>query len=219
MTDKEFARRLEKLERDNRRLKRIAAAGIAMAAVLGVIYSVACSSGRNSAVVKPGAENVTAREFDVVDGAGKVRVKIAMDCASADNCQPSIKMFDQDGNPVTSIGAGTMSVTGGAETATLLSDHLQFSVASKDSKPRVTAELGSGTGGGGLLSLMGNDAGYIRVNANSPSIEIKDSQGYMMDLGAVDLTAVVSGQTSQTTADSIVMFGNDKKHHLIWRAP
>ena len=128
-------------------------------------------------------------------------------------------MFDQDGNAVTSISAGELTVSGGAETATLLRDHLQFSVAAKGSKPRVTAELGSGSGGGGLLSLQGNNASYVLVNANSPNIELRDSEGYMMDLGAVDLTAVVSGQTSQTTADSIVMFGNDNKHHLIWRAP
>jgi hypothetical protein len=215
MTDKEFAQRLEKLERDNKRLKRVAAAGIALAAALGVIYAVACTS----AGIKPDAEKVTAREFDVVDGAGKVRVKIAMECHPRAYCQPSIKMFDQDGKEVTSIGAGTVNVSAGEETAALMGDRLQFSVSSKGSKPRLTAEVGSGTGGGGLLLLEGKDGGYVRANANSPNVEIKDFQGYMMDLGAVDLTTVLSGRTSQTTADSIVMFGNDKKHHLIWSAP
>jgi hypothetical protein len=215
MTENEFARRLEKLERDNRRLKRVAVACIALAAALGAIYAVACSS----AGIMPGAERVTAHEFDVADGAGKVRMKIAMECHPRTVCQPSIKMFDQDGKEVTTIGAGTVGVSGGEETATLLGGHLQFSVSEKGSKPRVTAELGSGTGGGGLMSLEGNNGSYVRVNANSPSIELKDSQGYMMDLGAVDLTTVVSGQTSQTTADSIVMFANDKKHHMIWSAP
>lgn len=219
MTDNEFARRLEKLERDNGRLKRAAAAGIAMAAVLGVIYSVACSSGRNSAGIKPDAEKVTVREFNMVDGAGKVRVKIAMDCPPGANCRPSIKMFDPDGKAVTSIGAGALTVSGKEEEASLLSDRLQFSVSSKGSAPNVTAELGSGTGGGGLLALKGQSGSYVQANANSPNIEMKDAQGYVMNLGAVDLTTVVSGNTSQTTADSIVMFGNDNKHHLIWRAP
>jgi hypothetical protein len=219
MTDNDFARRLERLERDNRRLKRVAIAGIAMAAVLGVIYSVACSSGRNSAVIKPDVEKVTVREFDMVDGAGKVRVKIAMDCPQGDNCQPSIKMFDPDGKAVTSIGAGALTVSGKEKEASLLSDRLQFNVSSKGSAPSVTAEVGSGTAGGGLLSLEGNNGRYVRVNANSPNIEIKDAQGYVMNLGAADLTTVVSGETSQTTADSILMFGNDSKHHLIWRAP
>lgn len=219
MTDKEFARRLEILERDNRRLKRVAAAGIALAAALGIIYAVSCSSDRNSLVVKPNAEKFAAREFDVVDSAGKVRIQMAVTCLPATNCWPSIKMFDQEGKAGTSMGAGSLTVLSEDEQASLLGDHLQFSVAAKGSAPRVTTELGSGTGGGGLMSLAGRDGGYIIVNANSPSIEVKDSQGYMMDLGAVDLTTVISGQTSQTTADSIVMFGNDSKHHLVWRAP
>jgi hypothetical protein len=219
MTDNEFARRLEKLELDNRRLKRAAVAGITLAVALGIIYSVACSSDRNSGGIKPDAEKVTTREFDVVDGAGKVRVKIAMDCHSATNCQPSIKMFDRDGKAVTSVGAGSVAVSGEKETASLQGDRLQFNVASEGSKPRVTAEVGSGSGGGGLLSLAGTGGSYVLVNANSPSVEMKDAQGYMMDLGAVDLTTVNSGQTSRTTASSIVMFSNDSKHHLIWRVP
>lgn len=219
MTEKEFARRLEILERDNRRLKRLAAAGMALAAALGVIYAVACSSDRNSPVVKPGAEKVAAREFDVVDSAGKLRIQMAVSCLPPTNCWPSIKMFDQDGKEATSMRAGAVTVSNNEQVASLLGDHLQFSLAGKGSAPRVTAELGSGTGGGGLLSLTGRDGGYVLANPNSPSIELKDAQGYVMDLGAVDLTAVLSGQNSQTTADSVVMFGNDQKHHLIWRAP
>ena len=219
MTDNEFARRLERLERDNRWLKRVAVAGISLAAALGIIYSVACSSDRNSGGIKPDAEKVTTREFDVVDGAGKVRVKIAMDCLATTNCQPSIKMFDRDGKAVTSVGAGTVNVSGEKETASLQGDRLQFSLTPKGSASHVTAELGSGTGGGGLLSLAGTGGSYVLVNSNSPSVEMKDSQGYMMDLGAVDLTTVISGQTSRTTASSIVMFSNDSKHHLIWRVP
>jgi len=219
MTEKEFARRLEILERDNRRFKRLAAAGMALAAAVGVIYAVACSSDRNSPVVKPGAEKVTAREFDVVDSAGKLRIQMAVSCLPPTNCWPSIKMFDQDGKEATSMRAGAVTVSNNEQTASLLGDHLQFSLAVKGSTPRVTAELGSGTGGGGLLSLTGRDGGYVLANPNSPNIELKDAQGYVMDLGAVDLTTVLSGQNSQTTADSIVMFGNDQKHHLIWRAP
>jgi hypothetical protein len=207
MTDNEFARRLEKLECANRRLKHIAFAGLALAAALGVLYSIACTSGRNSAGLKPDAEKVTAREFNLVDSAGNLRVKIAMNCSQASNCRPEIRLID----------AATDS--GEQKEASLLGDRLQFSVSSKGSSPTITAQLGSGSGGGGLLSLEGNNGGYVRANANAPSVELKDAQGYVMDLGASDLTTVVSGKTSQTTADSIVMFGNDNKHHLIWRAP
>lgn len=218
MTHNDFARRLENLERDNRWLKRVAAGGIAVAAVLSVIYAFSCSS-QNAIDGTPSSERITARELDMVDGTGKVRVQISMNCTAATNCLPEIRLFGKDGNPLTSIGAGTLTVSGESGAASLQSDHLQFSVAAKDSARRVTAELGSGTGGGGLLSLAGNGQSYVRVNADSPGVEIQDSQGYTMNLGAVDLTTVITGQTSRTTADSIVMFGNDKKRHLIWRAP
>jgi hypothetical protein len=219
MTDREFTRRLEILERNNRRLNRVAAAAIALAAALGVTYAVSCSSDRNPVDVESSGQRITAREFDVVDSAGRVRVQMAVNCNPATDCRPEVRLFDRDGKPLTSIGAGALSVSGEKETASLQGGRLQFSVGSKGSKPKVTAQVGSGSGGGGLLSLTGDNESYVRVNANSPSIELRDSQGYVMDLGAVDLTTVISGRTSQTTADSIVMFANDSKHHLIWRAP
>lgn len=219
MTDTELAQRLENLERDNKRLKRIAAAGIALVATLAVIYAVSCSSARKTIDANSSAQKITAREFDVVDNAGRVRVKIATKCLPATNCRPEIRLFDQDGTALTSLGAGALTVSGENKAATLQSDRMQFSVGPKGNQPRVTAEMGSGSGRGGLLSLVGNGPSYVVINANSPGVEIHDSQGYTMNLGTVALTTVNTGQTSQTTADSIVMFGNDNKHHLIWRAP
>jgi hypothetical protein len=46
-----------------------------------------------------------------------------------------------------------------------------------------------------------------------------DTKGFSMDVGSADLTVPRTGVTSQTSAASIVMFGNDKKHHVIWEAP
>lgn len=219
MTDTELARRLESLERDHRRLKRLAAAGLALIVTAGVAYAVSCSSNRKAADAVSSSEKITAREFDVVDRAGKVRVQIAVNCVSAADCRPEIKLFDASGKPLTSVSAGRLTISGEKQEALLLGDRLRFSVASRESSPRVTAELGSGSGGGGLLSLSGKGTNSVRVDSNSPRVEIQDSQGYVMDLGAVDLTTVGTGQTSPTTADSIVMFSNDKEHHVIWRVP
>jgi hypothetical protein len=219
MTDTELALRLERLERDNRRLKRLAVVGLALMVTAGVVYAVSCSSARKAADTGSSSETITAREFDVVDSAGKVRVKVAMNCLPATDCRPEIQLFDQNGKPLTSLGAGKLAISGEEEEAALLGGRLQFSVGAKGSPPRVTAELGSGSGGGGLMSLLGKGTNSVLVDSNSPGVEIHDSQGYMMDLGAVDLTTVSTGQTSPTTADSIVMFGKDKEHHLIWRAP
>jgi hypothetical protein len=219
MTDSEMMRRLERLERDNRRLKRLGALGLATVLAAVIVYAVSCSSGGDGVRIKSSAERIAAREFDLVDADGKVRAQINVNCAPATSCRPEINLLDQDGRPATSIGAGTFSIAGEKGQATLVGDHLQFSVASAKSQPLVTAEIGSGSGHGGLLSLVGNSRSYVTINANSPGIEIQDSQGYVMNLGSVALTTVNTGQTSPTTADSIVMFGNDKSHHLIWRAP
>ncbi len=219
MTDTELAQRLESLERDHRRLKRLAAVGLALIVTAGVVYTVSCSSARKAADAVPGSQKIKVREFDVVDRAGKVRVQIAVHCPTAADCQPEIQMFDQNGKPLTSVSAGKLTISGEEGEASLLGDHLQFRFASKGRTPHVTAELGSGSGGGGLLSLSGKGTNSVRVDSNSPRVEIQDSQGYVMDLGSVDLTTVGTGQTSPTTADSIAMFGNDKKHHLIWHVP
>lgn len=219
MTDTELARRLEMLERDNRRLRRLAGVGFALIIVAGVACALSCCSAQRTANTGFSSEKIAAREFDVVDPSGKVRAQIAVNCPTAATCQPVITLFDQNGKPRTSISAGKLTLSGENGEASLRDSHLQFSVDSKGEPARATAEVGSGSGGGGLLSLSGSGMNSIRVDSNSPRIEIHDSQGYIMDLGAVNLTTVNSGQTSSTTADSIVMFGNDKDHHLIWRVP
>ncbi len=219
MTDIELARRLESLERDHRRLKRLASAGLALIVTAIVAYAVSCSVAREAADGVPSSEKIKAREFDVVDTAGKVRVQIAMDCLTAADCQPEIQLFDRNGKRLTDVSAGKVVLSGGEGEASLLGDHLLFRFAPKGRASHVTAELGTGSDGGGLLSLSGKGTNSIHVDSNSPRLEIQDSHGYVMDLGAVDLTTVGTGQTSPTSADSIVMFGNDNEHHVIWRVP
>lgn len=53
----------------------------------------------------------------------------------------------------------------------------------------------------------------------APTIELSDAQGFRMNLGTTGTVSARSGSTEQTSAASIVMFGNDEKHHVIWKAP
>ena len=55
--------------------------------------------------------------------------------------------------------------------------------------------------------------------SKGPQVVLSDSQGYAMSLGSTPLVTPGTGATEQTSAASIVMFGNDKKHHVIWQAP
>ncbi len=215
MTDVEVVGRLEKLERDNRRLKRLGTSGILLSMMLLVGYAASCSRSRETNTLT----KVTAREIDLVDDLGKTRVKIDMECISPTDCWPGISLFDQNGKSRTSIGAGTLNISGDKGDVELLDNVLQFNSREKQAVPGVTARLQGDADLGGALWLFGKDSAYSFVNSDPPGIEIRDSKGFMTDFGAADLTTERTGETSQTSAASIVMFGNDKKGHVIWSAP
>lgn len=66
-----------------------------------------------------------------------------------------------------------------------------------------------------------NGSGTVTVNfpGPSPAVSLADSAGYSMTLGGASLVSPTTGETRQTSAASIVMFGNSKDHHVIWQAP
>jgi hypothetical protein len=168
MSEIELRQRLEKLERDNRRFKRLGIAALALVAGLVTI-----------AATRPVPDKIAAHEFDMLDSSGKVRVKIAMDCPSKFSafCWPDIDLYDESGKMRTAIDAGMLSISSSEGNATL------------------------------------------SVDVNGPAFEIVDPQGFRMNLGGTATVTPKTGQTQHTSAASIVMFGNDKKHHVIWRAP
>lgn len=275
MTDTELVARLERLERDNRRLKRVA---------LGALVLVAASVGLGAAYAKPAIpQRIVAHEFDVVDGSGKVRAKVGLQCAGAGSCWPAIDLLDQDGKRQVTLAA-TETNSGlvflgpkGKPRLSLAANDVESSVSLfsqfgryamlevlGDSKqwgmdqllfddndgsiaistmfhPAIQirdkgginrVEMGIGgpaafsktlggleVGSGGYLGLWnGNDK--LRFLADdSPRIELGDANGYEAAIGRMDLITSATGETHQTSAASILLFGNDKKHHVIWEAP
>lgn len=78
--------------------------------------------------------------------------------------------------------------------------------------------------GPGLVMLISGGregASTVDIGAahGSPSISLVDGKGFEMDLGSTNEVERTTGETKQTSAASIVMFGNDKEHHVIWQAP
>lgn len=212
MTDAEIVERLGRLERENRRLKRFTAGGLALV----VLFS--GYAALHSRTQVPG-ERVMTHELDVMDSSGKVRIKMDVQCLSANNCWPEINLLNKGGKQRTGIGAGTLNISGDKGEVELLDNVLQFSNDFKQAVPGVTARLEGDSERGGALWLFGRDSAYAFVNSNPPTIEVQDSKGFMMDLGTADLATVRTGETSRTSAASIVMFRNDKKGQVIWRAP
>lgn len=75
------------------------------------------------------------------------------------------------------------------------------------------------------LSSTSGKPGYcgpeVQVSADTsgPNLSLFDPRGFGLALGVADLASLTTGETHRTSAASIVMFGSDKDHHVIWQAP
>lgn len=298
MNDIELAQRLERLERDNRRLKRFGAAALVLAAALGLM-----------AATRPVPQKITAHEFDVVDGAGRVRIVMKVHEDSFEKGEADITLSDGRGVSRVSItasrlglgeiglpgskGLGGVTIEGPpSQQARDMLSHvvrgfpaggiylsgvkslqdigkpgiplmggpgIALTVSPKGS-PKITLADGKGKAttnvdakGVPVIAMSGNEAGISLLDAKSverasimllpggpdvtlngetgnpgldlndvadkPVIQLSDPQGFSMDLGSTGLISPRTGATQQTSADSIVMFANDKERHVIWRAP
>ena len=246
MTQDDLLKRIESLERDNRRMKTLGLVALVIVAALGAMYTASCSLTGRRAGTRGALDKVTAHEFDVLDPSGKVRVKIAMDCSTPKDCSPAIRLYRRNGKAATSVGAGVMAIWGEKGSTTLFDNFIQVEGTSRGGTLGDIANLGVGFigpgaaltlsgkvgmgvelmaesalpgGEGGVLSLTGKNNNSVYLDADSPMIEIAEGKGSYMDLGSTALVARRTGATQQTSAASIVMFGNDKAHHVIWQAP
>ncbi len=190
MNETELVARLEKLERENRRLKRLGAATLVLVVALGAIYMASCSSlGRRS-----GTNGVlTAREFDMLDPSGKVRVKIAMDCSIPKSCWPAIDLYDQGEKTRTVIGAGTLGITGEKSNTTLLDSGIEVESISSGGHLGDIANLGVGLGGPGAEVTLSGPAG-LSVQLMGQSA-LPGGEGGVLNLGARTAILSISIQT------------------------
>lgn len=220
MTETELADRLERLERDNRRLKKLAAVALVIAAALGATYA-----------ARPVPDTITAREFDVVDEAGRARAVIDVDFRDA----AGLYLRGADGKLQAELSApphraeGTgLTVYDDGNKVTFLGDALgrpflslpDIAISGGEGAVNLTNAL---VGPGPFIELDNpqphNSSGILIENSESPSINLTDQQGFIMNLGKSSMIAPKTGATEKTSAASIVMFGNDKGHHVIWQAP
>lgn len=216
MTDAELIARLERLERDNRRLKRSGLAVFVIAAALCGIYA-----------ARPVPQIIKAHEFEVVDGAGRVRIRLSTTPGEA-----SVAVLKAQGNRAASMEVDypglSFIVAGqyGGDVALLTSSAHNSSVG-VDYAPDWDAVV-AGKSGKALRDALksyrtrlenGPSVDMSVSSSGRTSITLQDAQGFSTDLGSTDTVIQATGATQQTSAASIVMFGNDKRHHVIWRAP
>ena len=191
--------RLEKVERENRMLKRVGASLL----LIPVLLFATCK-GKQSRTVE--AEKLVLR-----DSKGHVGAEIL----------PSgIRFLDDSGKPHTNVGHGHLELfkDDGTIGLTVLSDALQFE---QRSAGLVGVRLGVSPAGGGELFMFGHDAiGGVLLKAGSqsapgPTLELSDDKG-SATLGS---TKVKSPRTGwhRTSAASVVLTRGDGK--VLWSAP
>jgi hypothetical protein len=215
MTETELLERLKKLERGHRRLKRQGVAALVLAAALGAI-----------AATRPVPDKITAHEFDVVDNAGRLRIRM-----STTPVEASVELLDAQGNR-----AASMEVTpwvsfitagkDGGDVAQLTSSAQEASV-SVGYSPDLSAVV-AGKSGKALRDTLksyvtrterGPSVGMAVLPSGGAIITLQDAEGFSTDLGSTGTVTPATGETQHTSAASIVMFGNDKEHRVIWKAP
>lgn len=193
MSETELIHRLEKLEGDNRRFKTLALAALVLAAALGGIYA-----------SQPIPEEIAAHRFDLVDNSGTVRASMNVGASG----MSAVAVYNADGRP------GAVIVTSGSGGSVV-------EAYGPDGKSH--AMMGAPASGGaefGLSDASGSPRLGMNVSSSGdPVIKLSDAQGYIMGLGSMSTVKPGNGERLQSSAASIVMFGNGRKHHVIWRAP
>lgn len=203
--------RLEKLERDNRRFKTFALAALVLPIALVSIYA-----------TRPVPQKITAHEFDLVDSSGTLRGKMFLHSGAA-----RIVLTDARG-----IARAELGTTGIGEAHLELSDTTRGGLAMSLWAGEPLIELHDGQGKGHILmSFLGGEPSVtlygtqlkpvisMSLSHGELNLDLYDTQGFDMALGNARTMTARTGQTQETSAASIIMFGNDKKQHVIWKAP
>jgi hypothetical protein len=184
-------RRVEKLERENKKLKRIA-----LAFGLGILGLFTMGQARPVAGVVP--KVIEAEKFVLRDADGRERASLGMTKFAG----PELELRHSfDVNAVqttveTKLNAAVLSMARYAGTA--------------DGQMLLNS-------GGVFIDLSDKDGKRsLRMNAN-PSVSLEDEQGFTTTIGRADLEVVKTGESRKTSAASIVIF--DKGGKVIWRAP
>jgi hypothetical protein len=182
MIETELVERLERLERDNWRLKAIVVSSLVVVAAFGAVYA-----------ARPAPPVIKAHALEVVDARGVVRAAMTEDPVQG----ASLSLGFHEAPAAFGLPRGSMV-------------------------PDVTINDPPSSGPGVLVRLASEGRGFVGLGVSpkgQPNVELQDAAGFTMDLGTANTVTSATGATQRTSAASIVMFGNDKDHHVIWQAP
>ena len=200
--------RVERLERENRRLKRGALAFVLVIASVGLMAQTrqtppASSQKRRApapAPVPAGPTAVEAQAFILKDSNGHVRAELGLTGSS-----PSLKFKDETGSALVTLALNS-DAPGGP--LLLLSDP----------QHHASVALSVLEHAGPQFSLTGERADiqlHMGVAPDGTTLELSDKDGFTTSIGSGILPK--NGQAKKTSAASIVLFGKERK--VLWSVP
>jgi hypothetical protein len=200
--------RIERLEKQNRRLKRGALACLVAIASFGMMGQAQRKSTKAPAPALAPApapfvmpKNIEAESFVLKDANGHERAELSMGGTG-----PNFKLLDQSGTALV-----TLSLNDGAPTGPFL--------LLSDPQHHATLSMSVLAGAGSQLSLTGERAdvqAHIGVTPDGTTLELSDQDGFMTNIGS-GVQPARGGQVKKTSAASIALFNKDRK--VLWSAP
>jgi len=190
--------RLEKLERENRRMKKIGIVAIVFASVLFI-----SGQAKTNKVVE-------ANEFVLKDGNGRARARLSMVTVSDTTLMqkdiPNLSFYDDEGHPRIFIAA--------------LPEESRIYLNDSQQTMHSAMWAGSAALSGAGVSITGRNE-LVQVTLDTfiegPQLVLKDKEGYSAEMGRTDLVQTKTGKEEQTPAASLVLFDKGKK--VLWAAP
>lgn len=230
-----IASRLERLEKENQRLK---IAGLLVLLVGATVLVMGQARPRRT---------LEAERFLLKDAKGRVRAELSMEFED----RPTLTFSDGKGLPLVSLAGGdepflVLNRAGSNEQVSLQANRLFYglglygaphgaaggiraglavhtpgpAVTLYDKEGKERTFLGMLPGAGPTLGLSdetGEFAAMLSVTSGKASFKISDKEGFETTIGSTDLVRARTGETHKTSAASIVLFGKDKK--VLWSAP
>jgi len=203
-----FLFRVERLEKENRKLKRGVLAFLLLIASVGLMAqtrqtpptSSQRQKGRAPAPAPAGPTAVEAQGFILKDSNGHVRAELGLTGST-----PSLKFKDENGSALVTLALNS-DAPGGP--LLLLSDP----------QHHASVALSVLEHAGPQLSLTGERADiqvHMAVAPDGTTLELSDKDGFTTSIG----NGVVpkNGQAKQTSAASIVLYG--KQRRVLWSVP
>ncbi len=199
-----ITQRLERLERQNRWLKRLGIIGLrAVGAVIAMAQA-------------PAKRTVVADEFDLKDSDGNVRAILGFL-----GTKPMLTLLSANGQETTNLSTDYMDMSVGSQAQVLLTTvggpSLRMIDASKES-----ADISVTPDGPMLVLNNTNHNSAVGLSpwwpiGPGPALHMSDSEGYQAIVGTAETQSSKSGETQKTSAAAITLFG--KGGRVIWTAP